>query len=49
MLIFDWRAATKDVDGVVEDDRDVVRRLAARIAEAHGWPHDWLNDGVNDS
>jgi len=45
-LIFDWRAATKDVDGVFEGDREIVRRLAGRIAEAHGWPADWLNDGV---
>jgi hypothetical protein len=46
MLTFDWRAATKDVDGVYDDDRDIVRRLAARIAEDRGWPADWLNDGV---
>jgi hypothetical protein len=46
MLIFDWRAATKDVDAVFDNDRDVVRRLAARVAAAHCWPLDWLNDGV---
>jgi hypothetical protein len=46
MLTFDWRVATKDVDGVFEADRDIVRRLAARIAEDYGWPVDWLNDGV---
>jgi hypothetical protein len=46
MLTFDWRVATKDVDGVFEADRDIVRRLAARIAEDYGWPADWLNDGV---
>jgi hypothetical protein len=46
MLIFDWRVATKDVDGVFEADRDTVRRLAARVAEEYGWPSDWLNDGV---
>ena len=46
MLIFDWRAATKDVDGVFEADRDIVRRLATRIAEQYGWTADWLNDGV---
>jgi hypothetical protein len=46
MLIFDWRTATKDVDGVFETDRGIVRRLAARIAEEYGWPIDWLNDGV---
>jgi environmental stress-induced protein Ves len=36
MLTFDWRVATKDVDGVFEADRDTVRRLAARIAENYG-------------
>jgi hypothetical protein len=46
MLTFDWRAATKDVDGVFGKDRDIVRRLAAHVAEARGWPVDWLNDGV---
>jgi hypothetical protein len=46
MLIFDWRAATKDVDGVFDRDRERVRRLAARVAEDRGWPADWLNDGV---
>ena len=46
MLVYDWRIATKDVDGVYEKDRDRVRRLADRIADAHGWPADWLNDGV---
>jgi hypothetical protein len=42
MLVYDWRIATKDVDRVFEHDRDRVRRLAAQIAEAHGWPADWL-------
>ena len=46
MLIFDWRAATKDVDGVFDIDRDRVRRLAAGVALNRGWPADWLNDGV---
>ncbi len=46
MLSFDWRLATKDVDAVYEDDRDVVRSLAALIAGERGWPDDWLNDGV---
>jgi hypothetical protein len=46
MLIFDWRAATKDVDGVFDLDRERVRRLAARVAEDRGWSADWLNDGV---
>ena len=47
MLSFDWRAATKDVDGVYENDRDIVRKLAALVAQERGWPVDWLNDGVN--
>jgi len=46
MLIFDWRAATKDVDAVFEADRNRVRKFAAEIAEQRGWPADWLNDGV---
>ncbi len=46
MLSYDWRIATKDVDGVFEADRDLVRRLAGRIAQRRGWPADWLNDGV---
>jgi len=46
MLVFDWRAATKDVDGVFENDRAIVRRLAADVAAERGWPSDWLNDGV---
>jgi hypothetical protein len=46
MMVYDWRVATKDVDAVFEDDRVVVRRLAAAVADQHGWPADWLNDGV---
>jgi len=46
MLMFDWRAATKDVDAVFEAGRDRVRRLAADIAAERGWPADWINDGV---
>jgi hypothetical protein len=46
MLIFDWRAATKDVDGVFDSDRERVRRLVAGVAQIRGWPSDWLNDGV---
>jgi hypothetical protein len=46
MLIFDWRTATRDVDGVFGGDREIVRRLSAQIAAERGWPVDWLNDGV---
>jgi len=46
MLSFDWRLATKDVDGVYEADRQTVRRLVGVIAAERGWPADWLNDGV---
>ena len=46
ILSYDWRVATKDVDGVYEDDRATVRLLAAAVAKERGWPLDWLNDGV---
>ncbi len=46
ILSYDWRIATKDVDGVYEDDRAIVRLLAAQVAAERGWPDDWLNDGV---
>ena len=46
MLSYDWRLATKDVDGVYENDRATVRELAAEVAKERGWPDDWLNDGV---
>ncbi len=46
MMLYDWRAATKDVDGVFEQDRLIVRRLIVTVAEQHGWPLDWLNDSV---
>ena len=46
MLIFDWRVATKGVDGVFDTDRDRVRRLAAKVGLDRAWPDDWLNDGV---
>jgi hypothetical protein len=46
MLTYDWRLATKDVDAVFEADRQTVRRLAAEVAQAHGWDRDWLNNGV---
>ncbi len=46
MLSYDWRLATRDVDGVFEADRSTVRVLAAAIARERGWPEDWLNDGV---
>ncbi len=46
MLSYDWRLATKDVDGVYEADRQTVRRLVGVIAAERGWPADWLNDGV---
>ena len=46
MLSYDWRASTKDVDGVYEEDRETVRSLAAAVAIERGWPETWLNDGV---
>ncbi len=46
MLSYDWRLATKDVDGVYEADRTTVRALSTAVAADRGWPENWLNDGV---
>src|SRR2546430_2677736 len=46
ILTYDWRVATRDVDAVFEGDREIVRRLAAEIADEIGWDRDWLNDSV---
>lgn len=47
LLTFDQRAATRDVDAVFDNDRNFVRRAAARVAEEFGWNSHWINDGVN--
>jgi len=46
LLTMTSRPATRDVDAVFEKDRDLVRRLAAAMADEYGWDADWLNDGV---
>jgi hypothetical protein len=46
LLILKQRAATKDVDGVFDRDKDFVRKLATEMAEEFGWDQNWLNDGV---
>lgn len=44
-LVFNTRAATKDVDGYFQPS-PIIRRAAADIARKNGIPVDWLNDGV---
>jgi hypothetical protein len=46
VLTLPGRVATKDVDAVIDQDRDWLRQVAAELAEERGWPRDWLNDGV---
>lgn len=46
VLAFDIRRATRDVDAVVHGAPHFLRRAAAEVAVAEGWPQDWLNDGV---
>jgi hypothetical protein len=46
LLIYDWRHPTRDLDAVFENDKALVRQLAAEIAAERGWDSDWLNDGV---
>jgi hypothetical protein len=46
ILTLPGRAATKDVDVVIQHDPAWLRQAAAAIAEEKGWPPDWLNDGV---
>ena len=45
LLAYDARQSTKDVDAIIHPP-DVGRRLAAKVAEEHGWSDDWLNDDV---
>ena len=45
-IAFDMRVATRDVGAVVRGRPDFLRKVAAEVAEAQGWPSDWLNDGV---
>jgi hypothetical protein len=46
VLTLPGRAATKDVDAVIQNDVPWVRAAIAALAEENGWPRDWLNDGV---
>ncbi len=46
MLASNFRAATQDVDAVVEGDPSTIERLAQGVAQKRGWSHNWLNDGV---
>lgn len=44
-LVFNARAATRDVDAIFEPTK-VVRKLAKEIGEEEGLSPDWLNDGA---
>lgn len=44
-LVYDARAATKDVDGIFEP-ASIIRNLAKQIAESESLPPDWLNDSA---
>jgi hypothetical protein len=44
-LVYNTRAATKDVDGVFEP-ASIIRDLAKQVAESESLPPDWLNDSA---
>lgn len=45
VLAFNARLATKDVDALFQPS-NLVREIAARVADEHSLPANWLNDGV---
>jgi hypothetical protein len=47
-LRFNVRNSTQDVDVVIlaPENRQLVRNLAAVVAEEQGWPINWLNEGA---
>lgn len=45
-LEWQFRAATRDVDVVIQGDSAFVREAARQIARARDWPEDWMNDAV---
>ncbi len=48
VLLYEARPATRDVDVLIlwPPQAQIVRDLAAQVAEIYHWPQDWLNDGA---
>lgn len=44
-LVFNARAATKDIDAIFKPTRE-IREACMKIAKAHNLPEDWLNDAA---
>ena len=44
-LVYDVRAATKDIDAIFVPTQ-IIRQLAAEIAEEESLPEGWINDGA---
>lgn len=45
-LLFDARAATRDVDAVFRTDRGQLAAAVAHVADRHQLPAGWLNDNI---